>query len=1204
MGVQENEKALRYIGQLDEARCTARWTDVPELARKIEKHAPHRRCLALTARSEARIGTYSAQRPSTAASTSSANLSKIIPPLLTAIEEEAEYPQDAFQATICLGWLHFVLDEPGLAVARLPKDLSTAILKLSGNSHALGNWTHVCIVKGAYIKGFSQEKTSAVQDALKTYSSVFPFLLSLSSLTSTSAQFRLWTERLLGRACLLVDQSSSEIHDIDSAQSLKAFRIWQRLWDSLAASGASGSEAGKSRRLVWKAYYDTLSTLLQRGHSYEPSPTNLEPRQYDSSEKLEQYLNSRLQQRSELKRVEAIYEGLILKETHFPKASENNYEIEQWIEAVMSNWRVLCGPNWQDEELGEGGKGAVGRGVLDILYRAATKTFHSTQILRHLFTVHASLAEFDLSFKAYDSYVEIVTRGKDRAEKSGEDEASMDDDDTILRTAAEAIRMLCRFGSRDEAVKALHIGQNIDKWLKQHTPSISFLNPTPTDKDVAKESEEPTKYQLHPRTLAVAYRAIGISQAHWALWTYEASSRTKLQKQAIHYLRKSLEPKFEDPHNLETLYALGLALAETRDITGALKIVKRALSPATKLDISIRTDGVISDKPLSTTAPFLRERKLIPLWHLLSLLLASRSDFSTAAKTCEAAFEQFENPVNLFGKGEGSKEYRSDHLNAKEKHTKKSRAIVDQMETYEKVGIIEIKMTQLSLLEVLENSNVAVDESDELLGLYARLFGDPSEDQVKRHLHTASPAPPMSSAGTFKGSIFRSRSTRKNAEAGAAVAKEPSETNSRPSTVATQRTAATQATAAPTIQVTDENGSEKANGHRHKLHFKPDLRHNHDSDKSAPKRGGSVKLQKRSAGSLRRQSQADEDKTNEKYELDGAPNGKPHRNNSQREKSTHRPSMSSSIRKSTETPERPLQPVAHNAPNTVQPPPVGHAKQPPQQDNRLPAPFPHPNYTPPDPRFSILQERRQKVSLLVKVWLFISGLYTRSAMYEDAKGAIREAAKLVQGLEYEVAQESSSAKAFANQGWGGGKGVEELWADTWASQGEMLQAQDSPHEARIEYEKALSHFPDHPTAIVGLSNILLDIFGQVIPPEPTPISGLTSPLTSPSVPAISTTEVDTKKTHIISAAPSAENQVSAPELYRLAARDRAHGLLSTLTKLGPGWDYSEAWLALARAYEECGQIEKAKEVLWWCVELEDSHPVREWSSVGVGKFVL
>jgi tetratricopeptide (TPR) repeat protein len=167
-----------------------------------------------------------------------------------------------------------------------------------------------------------------------------------------------------------------------------------------------------------------------------------------------------------------------------------------------------------------------------------------------------------------------------------------------------------------------------------------------------------------------------------------------------------------------------------------------------------------------------------------------------------------------------------------------------------------------------------------------------------------------------------------------------------------------------------------------------------------------------------------------------------------------------------------------------------------------------------------------------------------------------------------------------------------------------------PHEARIEYEKALSHFPDHPAAIVGLSNILLDVFTQVIPPEPISLSFKFSSLSPPSAPTIAisepttSTEVDAKKTHLVSAAPSVENQVSAAELYRLAARDRAHGLLAMLTKLGSGWDYAEAWFALARAYEECGQIEKAKEVLWWCVELEDSHPLRLWSSVSIGGFVL
>jgi hypothetical protein len=68
-------------------------------------------------------------------------------------------------------------------------------------------------------------------------------------------------------------------------------------------------------------------------------------------------------------------------------------------------------------------------------------------------------------------------------------------------------------------------------------------------------------------------------------------------------------------------------------------------------------------------------------------------------------------------------------------------------------------------------------------------------------------------------------------------------------------------------------------------------------------------------------------------------------------------------------------------------------------------------------------------------------------------------------------------------------------------------------------------------------------------------------------------------------------------LDRVAARDRAYGLLSTLTKLGTGWNDSEAWFALATSYELSGQLEKSRECLWWCVELEESRAVRDWSEV-------
>ncbi len=76
------------------------------------------------------------------------------------------------------------------------------------------------------------------------------------------------------------------------------------------------------------------------------------------------------------------------------------------------------------------------------------------------------------------------------------------------------------------------------------------------------------------------------------------------------------------------------------------------------------------------------------------------------------------------------------------------------------------------------------------------------------------------------------------------------------------------------------------------------------------------------------------------------------------------------------------------------------------------------------------------------------------------------------------------------------------------------------------------------------------------------------------------------------------------ELDRLAARDRAYGLLVSLTQLGAGWDNSDAWLALARAHELSGELDKAREILWRCLRLEDKKPIRHWRNAATRGYVL
>ena len=225
--------------------------------------------------------------------------------------------------------------------------------------------------------GSSQESAGNIQDAVHTYESMLPYLPIAQSTSVSSKEQRFWTERLLARHCFLtsrdVRSKVEKKHQTLSPEStLAPFRAWADFW----ATGLSG-DSGKleeqdyrgdlSRRRIWQAYYNTLSILLQQGSSY-PSPSEkLSAHEKTVSAYDNKFLtNPKLQQIAELKKVETIYEGLLLKEVKFPKANEASPEIESWVEQVIANWRVYSGPAWQDGDVGEGGKEGLSRNVLAV----------------------------------------------------------------------------------------------------------------------------------------------------------------------------------------------------------------------------------------------------------------------------------------------------------------------------------------------------------------------------------------------------------------------------------------------------------------------------------------------------------------------------------------------------------------------------------------------------------------------------------------------------------------------------------------------------------------------------------------------------------------------------------------------------------------------------------------------------------------------
>lgn len=1242
-------KAANYALLLDEVRCDGDWDAVPEYVRKIKKHAPNRVCLTLTAETEYSIEKATQNTPTGRPGTAGAkniDAAAQLPKLLSVIDEETENAQDRYQAKVCVGWLHWIIGEYETAYERLPQSIESEL-----GSLAVSDWTRVCALKSAYLRANCLARNGNRKGALAVFQDGLSCITSAYNDLQAQKQLRYWTELFLTEYCMLfshtLEQREVRLQDPNSLVSL---RSWAKYWDGAKGApllGGHGFRGSVPRRRIWFEYYAVLSAIVEDDLPY---PLELAPAAGTTD------ASPRGQLRMELKKVEAVYEALLLDETEFPRADEEREEVESFVHLVTRNWTIMKSRSWNEWDLGPGGKESLSRGVLDILYRTSTKTYHSTAILRYLFIVHLSIAEFDLGFKAFDSYLSLVKKAKARVVKTGHEEPSLDDDTTVLETVSQCILALCRYGERDAADKARGLGLELEQCLHE----LSHALPEQVDEShpgthlVART----TGNTIPPRVLSAAWQAVGISQAQWARMTFDSAARPEIQAKAVRCLRKSLSPEFGKTVNLRSVFSLGLLLAEQRELSAAIDVVKGALLSNKVIDAGQEVPG----------GSYWRERVLVPLWHLLSLLLSARQDYVMAARACEGAFEQFKDPAVLFG---GATLYRSEHLNEAEAHhlnekggggggggdggAALSGGLVDEMDDFEKEKILEVKMTQLALVELLESPRVAVNASSELVSLFTRLFGPVQPSQ------TALPAKlgdmPQSSASTLrsiKGGFFgrggtaagvgSERTGRPTTRGGP-----PGTTSSRPQTMQTVQTMGSPD--APRIQVTREgdemhrsrrsstfsDGRRSQSGKRHSLRKR--------DTSSSGGGGGSGRRRAASSSAVSHRHQQSNARTGSVASglsdgealftpVDDGRDGSEvfqFSTGRRRLSSSGGPpvSMSRQVSQVESAAARARGGGGDGAAGSD-----GHAVE-----------LDLSSAVMPEVVFAKEHESRRRTMILVEVWLMIAGFYRRADMFDDAKGAVLEAQKLVKGLEEEVAKDAGcDVGSLRRQGWAGKKSIDELWADVWTETGHLSRLRDSSYAARLDFESALTHFPNHPGAIIGLSEILLDVYSEKLQPPPAiPQLQLADGSLFPVRPSqesvdgghsstlpfrplgLATSASQTIKAASKSARDGADSSdgtdgqtkpktddellppyktTSLPAMDRLAARDRAFFLLSGLTKLGSAWNNSEAWFTLARAHEESGQPDKAKEVLWWCVELEEAAAVRPWGSASTGGYVL
>lgn len=761
-------------------------------------------------------------------------------------------------------------------------------------------------------------------------------------------------------------------------------------------------------------------------------------------------------------------------------------------------------------------------------------------------------------------------------EKSGDDEIGLDDDATMLRCTAAGIRMLCCYGRRKQVERALEISTILEGWLeKLHSPSTLSADDNPIG---FQHDQGDLNGRIPADALAAAHHSLGICRVHWARVTYETLSRPELQTKAVASFRTALSLVHSDSQTAEIHYALALTLAETRDTEAAIDSVKRAIYLSNN-----RGEGLSQRQQLGSDgdSDHQSRRLLFRAWHLLSFLLSARQDFATAIASCDAANELYHEPLERLGVSKWSQ----------------------QLALSEKEFIIELKMSQLILSEILDGPEEAVNSCGDLLNVYKGFYSPGETTDVVAPTITVSSKDEISPPQTANGTV---RSARRSllGRSKHAVSSLP-RLGHHSSHIPITGDVPSGAPRATDISLTLDGavGEKKYQPPQHLARQESKKLHKRRSRKSmvsehrtrgeSPQKPlptiGSEKLNPElpfRAGDLKRSSlETSFDGSYSSKVLNGAGSDVTD-NASSNEKQGH-------------LGPRRLPPTSSHTTNHKNQNLSPDYPKPPISGSWKPSPIAaHLTYPLPDPIYTSTELKRRSLTLLARIWLLIAQLYRDAGLPIDAQGALSEAFLQAQSIEAVVAAIESSAEALSTPGWGNLKSVAEVWADVHAEQGALHVQLSDPKAASEEFEKALGWFPDHNAATVGLSNILLDYYHNNVRASQPAATLAESPKPKPILANLSTSKPSTSAAHQGGRPDSLKPEASPTLLSRLAARDRAYGLLSMLTKSGRGWDDSEAWFALARAHEQSGQIDKAKEAFWWVVELEDSKPLRDWSSVG------
>ncbi|KAI1311552.1 hypothetical protein EDD11_003434 [Mortierella claussenii] len=408
------------------------------------------------------------------------------------------------------------------------------------------------VICGLTVKGMTLEEEDRIPEAIVSYDNVS--VLVQSNPNERSDELNSWTEHALYRASML--------------------KLRQGAYHNLALQWPS--QFRLSRRATLYRYFSVaLSSSLKSYGAKNTSDgatgvTDSDPSQF-----------SLAALGLEISQIHAYWEDALYAVTSFPKAEEKNWRVLVMIEQIVED-RKLLGP----------GNDADKRVLVETIYRASQRTFHSPRILRFLFFALVEMGQYDeaeLALQAYLDQAEI-----NRKVKSVGDEAltpeqrirqDIESDYAVTTVMVEGSRLYGKeLGQPTEALRCAERAiANIHQYLGE------------------EESQE---------LLFNSYIYRGVAHSLLASKVHEPEKRPLLYAQAVESFEKATKifPEAFDAH-----YHLAFQLAEMREISKAVTAVKQSLN---------------------------FNPSHIPSWHLLALLLSSQKDYERALDVCSIALKE------------------------------------------------------------------------------------------------------------------------------------------------------------------------------------------------------------------------------------------------------------------------------------------------------------------------------------------------------------------------------------------------------------------------------------------------------------------------------------------------------------------------------------------------------------------------------------